>query len=135
MRDHCRRCHHCAHAAAATQVRSLLKTKDYGSVATGGVSGRVSLAALSSGATKEYPVVGCLMISYTTPTGSQGVGFFSVAGCKSVGDDLFIGREALLKAGLQETKAGSNVFRFGTATERRASAAKYAAPGSGEEEA
>ena len=117
------------------QVRSLLKTKDYGSVATGGVSGRVSLAALSSGATKEYPVVGCLMISYTTPTGTQGVGFFSVAGCKSVGDDLFIGREALLKAGLQETKAGSNVFRFGTATERRASAAKYAAPGSGEEEA
>ena len=67
--------------------------------------------------------------------GTQGVGFFSVAGCKSVGDDLFIGREALLKAGLQETKAGSNVFRFGTATERRASAAKYAAPGSGEEEA
>ena len=104
-------------------------------MATGGVSGRVSLAALSSGATKEYPVVGCLMISYTTPTGTQGVGFFSVAGCKSVGDDLFIGREALLKAGLQETKADSNVFRFGTATERRASAAKYAAPGSGEEEA
>ena len=66
--------------------------------------GRVSLAALSSGATKEYPVVGCLMISYTTPTGAQGVGFFSVAGCKSVGDDVFIGREALLKAGLSETQ-------------------------------
>ena len=104
-----------AAAAAATapplppprlQVRSLLKTKDYGSVATGGVSGRVSLAALSSGATKEYPVVGCLMISYTTPTGTQGVGFFSVAGCKSVGDDLFIGREALLKAGSAGDEGG-----------------------------